>query len=65
MNKNQAISRHSALVASRRQIVTKTTYETAEQDDIRLREIDREVSVLGQAHNPRISSKAIAALILA
>lgn len=67
MTKQQAIYLHQELVAQRPSYV-KASAEASTQDlpeaQRMLKETDREISQLGQAHNARISAKAREALNL-
>lgn len=70
MNIKTAIAHHGHLVSSRNSLADQAKEEALLSEDAprpiteRRAELEREISILGQAHNPRISAKSLAALNL-
>lgn len=62
MTKQLAITFHTKAVQARNYLRAHPI--NTETDPVLLLEMERKISVYGQAHNPRISAKSLAALIL-
>ena len=66
MNKQLITTYHTEAVNARKKVYAETQQnnDNPEHDShARLKSIEREISVLGQVHNPRISAKSLAAIM--
>lgn len=57
MNKHEAIQHHQALVAKRKQLVSKQP-EQPEHTQQMIEALDKEIGRYGNVHNPKIATKA-------
>jgi len=58
MTKSQAIQDHTILVNHRRSLAARDNFQSDEAKAQAILYTDREISTLGQVHNPRISEKS-------
>lgn len=65
MNTTELIEEHTFQVRRRARLVQEAKNNGEEIDAAQLRSLDRKISVLGQVHNPRISSKSLSSLLVA